>query len=69
PALLLKNAGYVYLKKARERRCAKKSAGGLAQSKTLARVNGPQIFRQVLDCGGPPPLFFHGNWKVPEPAG
>jgi hypothetical protein len=34
-----------------------KSARGLAQSKTLARVTELRTFRQVLECGGPPPLW------------
>jgi hypothetical protein len=34
-----------------------KSARGLAQSKTLARGKECKEFRQVLECGGPPPLF------------
>src|SRR5437868_1004562 len=33
------------------------SARGLAQSKTLSRGMERWIVRQVLDCGGPPPLF------------
>ena len=34
-----------------------KSARGLAHSKTLSRVNEHRNIRQVLGCGGPPPLF------------
>jgi hypothetical protein len=37
-----------------------KSAGGPAHSKTL-RARGAIVIRaSVLECAGPPPLYFHG---------
>jgi hypothetical protein len=46
-----------------------KSARGLAHSKTLSRVEERQASRQVLECGGPPPLFssrpIFANWDAP----
>ncbi len=34
-----------------------KSGGGPPHSKTLSRVMKRKTLRQVLDCGGPPPLL------------
>jgi hypothetical protein len=39
-----------------EIRRSRESARGLAQSRTLTRVQGRGTFRQVLDCGRPLPL-------------
>lgn len=34
-----------------------RSAGGPAHSKTLRAALSTNEFRQILDCGGPPPLL------------
>jgi hypothetical protein len=45
------------------------SARGLAQSKTLRVVEECQGVRQVLECGGPPPLFPAAYQTVPMLTG
>jgi hypothetical protein len=40
------------------------SARGLAHSRTLRARQAAPDFRQVLDCGGPPPLFRNHSWRA-----
>jgi hypothetical protein len=43
---------------------ALESARGLAQSGTLSRDREVVEFREVLDCGGLPPLLLVSKWSI-----